>query len=217
MPAVAYDVGGLAEPLDRLGKPADVVGHRGHTGSKCLHERAALVELRPVRKECDGRLAERTLELGLRQVPEPPLRQIAGLGAVAVHGLDRIAGDEQARSGDPLGRCDRVSDPLVRPDRAEREQRAAVVGTCGIARENGMRDDGRVDAELGETLAATIAVDDDTVEAREKLSPEPLLASRPPRQEIVCREDRRHAWAQQDPIQLRRRQPLQVQDIRPVK
>src|SRR5439155_21802458 len=100
-----------------------------------------------------------------RQVAEPPLRQVAGVGSVAVHGLDWIACNEQARPGDLFRGCDRVSDPLVRSDRAEREQRAPVVATLGIARENRMRNDHRLDTELGEPFAPTLPVDDDAVEA----------------------------------------------------
>jgi endonuclease/exonuclease/phosphatase family metal-dependent hydrolase len=206
-----------AEPRDRLRDSADVVRHCRHSGAERLQERAALVELRPVWKECDGCLAERALELVLREVTEAPLREVAGLRPVAVHGFDRIARNEQARPGNLLCRRDRVSDPFIRADRAKTEQRAPVVGALRVAGEDRMWDDGCSDAELGEAFPAALAVNDDAVEAGEKVSPEPLLSRRPPWQKIVCREDRRHPRPQQQSVQLRRREPLHVQNIRAAK
>ena len=72
-----------------------------------------------------------------------------------------------------------------------------VIGTHGIAGEDRVRDDGRVDTEVGEALASAPAVNDDPVEAREKPPPEPFFSRRPPGQEIVRREDRRHPGAEQ--------------------
>ena len=207
-----YDAS-CAEPLDRLRDSGDVVRHGRHTRTEGLEERAALIELRPVGKEGEGRLAECALELVLREVAEPPFGQVTGLGAVAVHRLHWITRDEQARAGDLFCRRNRISEPLVGPDRAEAEQRVSVVRTLWIAGEYWMRNDGRVDAELGEAFPSVLAVNDDTVETGEQGLPEPLLPRRPPRQQIVSREHGRHARAQQDPIQLGRREPLHVQDI----
>ena len=66
-------------------------------------------------------------------------------------------------------------------------------------------------------LAPALAVNDHAVEAGEQVSPQVLLPGGSPRQEIVRREDRRHARTQQDPVELGRRQPLQMQDVRPTK
>ena len=56
-----------------LGDAADVVGDGGHARTERAQEGAALVELRLVREHRDRRLAERAVDLGLRQVAEPPV------------------------------------------------------------------------------------------------------------------------------------------------
>src|SRR5205814_8759635 len=73
-----------AEPPHRLGDPADVVRDRRDAGAERLQQRPALVELRPVGKERDRRVAERTLDLLRVQIPEPPFDPVAALRAVAV-------------------------------------------------------------------------------------------------------------------------------------
>src|SRR6266536_712979 len=56
-----------------LGDPADVVRDRGHARAERAQQGAALVELRVVGEDGDGRVAEGTVGLVLRQVAEPPL------------------------------------------------------------------------------------------------------------------------------------------------
>ena len=80
-----------------------------------------------------------------------------------------------------------------------------------------MRNDGRVDAEVGEVLPPVLAVHDHAVEAGEEISPEPWLPRGAPRQEIVCREHGRHTRPQQHSVELGRSQPLQVKDVRSAK
>jgi hypothetical protein len=47
-----------------LGDAADVVRHGGNAGPERAQERAALVELRPIGEDGDGRVAERAVDLG---------------------------------------------------------------------------------------------------------------------------------------------------------
>src|SRR5204863_4852601 len=117
-------------------------------------------ELGPVRKDGDGCVAERALDLGCREVAETPLCTVARLLSIAVDGLQWIARDQQACPIDLLHRCDRVAESLVGADHAEREDRPPVVGPRWIAREHGMRDHARVDPELRKRAAAVLAVYD---------------------------------------------------------
>ena len=135
-----------AEAPHGLGDPTDVVTDRRHAGTERLHQRRALVELRAVREERHGPLAERAVELGLRQVAEPPLDPVAA----SLDGLARVAGDEQARVLDPPHDLERVRQTLVRPDRPREKQRAAVVAPFDVRRRDRQRDHARVDAELRE-------------------------------------------------------------------
>ena len=56
---------------DSLAETADVVDDRRHPGAERLQERPALVELRAVGEDCDGRVTESTLELLRREIAEP--------------------------------------------------------------------------------------------------------------------------------------------------
>ena len=68
------------------------------------------------------------------------------------------------------------------------------------------------DAELGEHLAATLAVHDDAFEPGEDPPPQLGLRGRPPRQEVVRRQHERGAVAEEPAVELRR-QPLHVDDV----
>ena len=80
---------------------------------------------------------------------------------------------------------------------------------CGTTRKPG-----GIDAERGERLTAVLAVHDDTVEARKQPAPQLGLARRPPRQQVVRREHRRDARPEEVHVELRRRQPLEVEHVR---
>ena len=64
---VRRDDAARAEAPHGLGEAADVVDDRRHAGAERPQERAALVELGAVREDGDGRLAERAVDLGLRE------------------------------------------------------------------------------------------------------------------------------------------------------
>ena len=194
----------------RLGEPADVVDDCGDTGTERLEQCTGLVELCAVGKDGDGRLGERAVELGLRQVTESPLDSLRVAETVERHRC--VARDEKPCVRQARGRRDRVGQPLVGPDDAEREQRRAVVVPRRRARVDGMRDDARVDTEVGQGLAAPVAVDHDAVEPREDAPPEVPAGGRAPRQEVVRSEDRRCAKPKVD-IGLRQGEPLQVQHV----
>ncbi len=153
----------------RLGHAADVVGDRRHAGAERAEQRAALVELRPVREHGDRRLAEGAVDLGLRQVAEPPVDvESRRRGAVRLHRLERIARDDQPRVARPPHRLDRVAEALVRADHAEAEDGSPVVPPLRVAREHGVGDDAqprRVVEEDGERVPAVEAVHDHAVEA----------------------------------------------------
>ena len=205
------------EALHRLGEAAHVVHDRGHAGAERPEESAALVELGPVREHGHGRLPERTVELSVREEAEPPLDAVPACGAIGLQRLERIACDEQPRPVDASHRLDRVAEPPVRTDHAEREHRGAVVSALHLAPEHGVRDhhDSLVrDAELGERRAPALAVHDDPLEAAEQLEPQRPLARRAARQQVVRREHRGRAQAQQPGVQLRNGEPLDVRHVR---
>ena len=62
-----------AEAPDRLPEAADVVRDGGDAGTQGAEERAALVDLRPVREEGERGLSVGPVDLGLREVAEPPV------------------------------------------------------------------------------------------------------------------------------------------------
>jgi hypothetical protein len=68
--------------------------------------------------------------------------------------------------------------------------------------------------ERREHLTATRRVDDDAVEAREQRAPEARAARRTPRQQIVRGEDERAIRTEQEPVELRHGEPLEVDDVR---
>src|SRR5207302_9347326 len=90
------------EPPDRLRDAADVVRDGGHARAEGLEERAALIELRAVREQCDRGVAKCALDLVGRQVPEAPLGSRAGGLAPPVQRLKRVAGDQQPRALDAI-------------------------------------------------------------------------------------------------------------------
>jgi hypothetical protein len=56
-------------------------------------------------------------------------------------------------------------------------------------------------------------VHDHALEAREQPAPEVLFGGRAAREQVVGRQDERRAVAQQADVELRRREPLQVDDV----
>ena len=95
--------------------------------------------------------------------------------------------------------------------------RPAVVRPLRVAREDGVGDDAELllgDADRGERVAAVLAVDDDPVEAREELQPERGLVRRAARQKVVRGEHRGEMRAEEARVELRRGEPLHVQDVR---
>ena len=75
-----------------------------------------------------------------------------------------------------------------------------------------MRNDVGADAEVGERLAAALAVDDHAVEAREDAPPQVLAVGGSPRQEVVGGEAGRRPEPEMD-VRLWQGQPLQVQNV----
>ena len=75
-----------------------------------------------------------------------------------------------------------------------------------------MRNDVGADAEVGERLAAALAVDDHAVEAREDAPPQVLAGGGSPRQEVVGGEDGRRPEPEMD-VRLWQGQPLQMQNV----
>ena len=116
------------EPADHLAEPADVVDDRRDAGAEHLQERARDVDLGPVGKERDRRLAT-----AHGRAPRPgryPSRHSARSPAVrseAVERHARIADDEEPRAVDAEHRLDGVLGSLVRPDEPEAERGAPVV------------------------------------------------------------------------------------------
>ena len=206
-----------AERLHGLGEPADVVDDRRHAGAERAQQRARLVELGAVGEERHRRLAERAVELGVREVAEPPLGAIARGRAVAVDRLHRVADDEQARAVDPLRRLDRVPERpctagsrRVRAACARRRRAAGRSGRRGAATTRS-RSSGTPSS--ASTLAAALAVDDDPPEAPEQVEPEVAVGCRSTREEVVGGEDGRSTQPQECPVEPRPGEPLQVDDV----
>src|SRR5581483_738281 len=108
-------------------------------GAEGTQERTALVELRAVGEERDRRLAERAIDLALRQVPEAPVDVEARCrGAIGVDGLERIARDHEPRLARVAHGGDRIAETLVGADDAEAEHGPPVVAPFRIAAENRM-------------------------------------------------------------------------------
>ena len=78
-----------------------------------------------------------------------------------------------------------------------------------------MRDDVRVDAELGEREPAALAVDDHPVETPKKLPPQIALVSGASREQVVRREHGGRPRTEHDAVELWRCKPLHVQHVRP--
>ena len=80
-----------------------------------------------------------------------------------------------------------------------------------------MRDDAELalgDPERGQRVAAALAVHDDALETVEEAAPERFLLRRAPWQQVVRGEDERSVVPQQPGVELRRRDPLEVEDVR---
>ena len=86
----------------RLGEAADVVDHRRHAGAERAEQRAALVELRAVGEDGDGRLAERPVDLRLGE--ETRRRAGDAQAAPRRHARDRVARDARAACTGARGR-----------------------------------------------------------------------------------------------------------------
>ncbi len=71
----------------------------------------------------------------------------------------------------------------------------------------------RLDAELGQRVAAALAVHDDPVEAREEAAPEVGAVRGAAGEEIVRREHGRQVRPEQERVELRRGEPLHVEDV----
>ncbi len=214
--ARGYDAAGV-EAAHGLRDATDVVGDHGDSGAERLQERAALVELGPIREDGDGRLAERALDLRPCEVAETPLDlEPVGCGAVRLDRLERVARDEEPRVTGLAHRLDRIAEPLVRPDDPEGEHGATVVSPLGLARKHGVGDHPQplpVDAELGECLGTALAVDDDPIEAVEDAAPEIRAVSGTAREKVVRREDRRQMRPEEIRVQLRRGHPLDMEHV----
>ena len=169
-----------AEAANRLGEAADVIRDDRHSRAERPEQGTALVDLGSVRKERDRCFAEGPVDLPVREIAEPPLRTVSGSLLVALDALERIARDEESGAVDGLRRLDRVADPLVRPDDPEGKECPAVVAPRRIAREDGVRDYAQplLLRQLGELVAAALAVDDDPLEAPEEAAPEIALLPR---------------------------------------
>ena len=77
-----------------------------------------------------------------------------------------------------------------------------------------MRDHARVNADVRERTASVFAVHDDAVETREQRLPKRAIRSGPSWQDVMRREHRRDARAQQHTVELRRSKPLNVEHVR---
>ena len=210
------DAAGL-EPADVLAQAADVVGNGRHPGPQGAKQRARLVESGLVGKDRERCVAVRAIDLGLRQVAEPPLGQRARRLLVALHRLHRVACYEQPCTADPLRDLDRVIDALVGPDQAEAEQRVAVVRPGRVGADDRMGNDAqcrRVDAELLERLAAGLAVGHDPPEPPVDGPPHVGPPAGAAVAHVVGRVHQRLPRAQQPAVELGDRHPLHVQDVR---
>jgi len=215
--ACFHDAAG-AESSHRLGDAADVVGDGRDAGSERAEEGAALIELRPVGKDGDRRLAERAVDLRLREVAEPPVDvEPVRSCAVRLERLERVAGhDETGIAGLPH-RLDCIAESLVGPDHSEGEHRPAVVAPLRLAPEHRVGNDAEpfpLDTEAGKRVPTVLGVHDDPVEACEEPPPEPRPPRRPAGEKVVRREDRRQAGVKEDRVELRCGQPLHVEDVR---
>ena len=159
-----------AEAAHRLGDAADVVRDRRHAGAERAEQRAALVELRPVREHGHRRLAEGAVDLGLRQVAEPPVDVEPGRrGAVRLHRLQRVARDEQPRVARRAARPrSRRRVPCTGGSRRSRAPSARRPRALRVAREDGMGDDAqprRIVEQQRERVPAVQAVHDPPTES----------------------------------------------------
>ena len=95
------------------------------------------------------------------------------------------------------------------------EQRAAVVVPLRLAREDRVRDhpQARGVDELCELVAGALAVDDDAGEPAEQTPPEVALARGAARKDVVRREHERCVDAEEPVVQLRRGEPLEMDDV----
>ena len=131
----------------RLAEAGDVVDDRGHAGAERLQQRTRLVELGAVREDRDRRLRERAVELGLREVAEPPLDALGGRAGRRAASPGRPATSSRA-SGSRRVASIASGRPLYGRITPSDEQRRAVVGARRRARVDGVGDHARVDAEL---------------------------------------------------------------------
>ena len=69
-------------------------------------------------------------------------------------------------------------------------------------------------AEVDQGALAVLAVDDDPVEAREQPPPERSAMGRSARQEVVGGEHERRSRTEEPRVDLRRADPLEVEDVR---
>jgi len=69
-------------------------------------------------------------------------------------------------------------------------------------------------AELGERVPAALAVHDDPVEAREEPAPQAGAVRGAPREQVVCGENGRQVWAEEERVELGDGEPLNVEDVR---
>ena len=154
---------------------------------------------------------ERAVELGRREVAEPPLGPRRVAQPVERH--RRIAGHEQPRVLEPPHDLDRVGEPLVRPDHAEREQR--LRRRRRARPRSGRRGAGsrapRRRARASVSRPRCVCTTTRSKRAEQPL-PELALLGRPPRQQVVRGEDRRRAEADER-VGLRQRQPLHMQHV----
>jgi len=207
-----------SEPAHRLCNAADVVRDGRDRGAQGSQERSALVELGPVREDGHGGVAERAVGLRRREVAEPPLHlEPVRSGPIRLERLERVPGHEEASVPRMADGLDRVAEPLVRPDHPESEHRPAVVVALRFAREDGVGDDAElvpVDSQVGERVAAVLAVHDDPVEAPEDAAPQLRAMRGAAGEKIVGREDRREMRTEEVRVQLRGWEPLHVEDVR---
>ena len=204
------------EARDDLAEASDVVDDRRDARAQGLEQRTGLIQLVPVREHRDRGLAERVEDLVLAQESQTPGRPGACAALELVDRDARVTGHEQPRVGEPGQRRHGVVEALVGPDHAKREDRRAVVAARRIGREHGMSDgtDPRaVHTGLDEAGAPAVAVDDDPVEPVEERPPEAASLGCPARQEVVGREDERRAGAEEQPIGLGCRKPLEVEHV----
>jgi len=215
--ACGHDAPG-PEPAHGLGNASDVVGDDRNSCAERAQQSAALIELGPVWEQRDGGIAEGAVDLGLREIAEPPLdlESVRG-GAIGLDGLQRVARHEQPCVPGAAHCLDRVAESLVRADDPEGEHGPAVVLPLGLTREHGVWDDPEpfgIDAELGERLPAVLAVHDDPVEARKEPAPQVGAVRGAAGQQVVGGEDRRQMGSEEERVEFWSRQPLEVQNIR---